>query len=159
MAMDLLLWRHAEAADGRPDLERALTPRGQEQARRMARWLARRAPPGLRVIVSPARRAQETAAALGTAFETLADIGPDAPAAALVAAAGWPDAARPVLIVGHQPTLGETAAMLLGTPGRGLPVRKGAVVWIRSPRRAVRDAARLVLVMEPAMLEGAPDRA
>ncbi|MGQ0428521.1 MAG: hypothetical protein ACT4UQ_01115, partial [Gammaproteobacteria bacterium] len=55
----------------------------------------------------------------------------------------------------HQPTLGEAAAMLLGAPGRDMPVRKGAVLWIRSPRRKVRDAARLVAVMEPAMLAGA----
>jgi phosphohistidine phosphatase len=50
-----------------------------------------------------------------------------------------------VLIVGHQPTLGETAAALLGPAGREVPVRKGAVLWISSP-------GRLVAVMEPEML-------
>ena len=37
--MDLILWRHAEAfdlAEGQTDLERALTPRGEKQAARMA---------------------------------------------------------------------------------------------------------------------------
>ena len=34
--MDLILWRHAEAEPGEPDLERALTPKGVKQARRMA---------------------------------------------------------------------------------------------------------------------------
>ncbi len=34
--MDLLLWRHAEAEDGTPDLKRKLTPRGEKQARQMA---------------------------------------------------------------------------------------------------------------------------
>jgi len=157
--MDLLLWRHAEAADGGPDLGRALTPRGREQARAMAEWLRRRLPAGSRILVSPARRAQETAAALGLPFETMPEVAPDATPQALIAAAGWPDSTQAVLVVGHQPTLGETAAMLLGASGRELRVRKGAVVWIRGPRRRVRDAARLVLVMEPAMLEGAPESA
>ena len=42
--MDLILWRHAEAfdlAEGQTDLERALTPRGEKQAARMAAWLDR----------------------------------------------------------------------------------------------------------------------
>ena len=34
--MELLLWRHAEAEDGFPDAERRLTPRGEQQAQRMA---------------------------------------------------------------------------------------------------------------------------
>ena len=36
--MDLILWRHAEAeviAPGQDDLQRALTPKGERQARRM----------------------------------------------------------------------------------------------------------------------------
>ncbi len=151
--MDLLLWRHAEAADGRPDLARALTKHGHEQARAMAKWLKKRLPEGTRVLVSPAQRAQETAAALGMPMETLDELSTDAAPAALIAAAGWPKAEHAVLIVGHQPTLGETAGVILGAKGYQLPVRKGAVIWIRSPRRAVRDSAKLVLVMEPEMLD------
>ena len=37
--MDLILWRHAEAIDGMPDLARKLTPKGAKQAREMAAWL------------------------------------------------------------------------------------------------------------------------
>jgi phosphohistidine phosphatase len=150
--MDLLLWRHAEAADGRPDLARPLTERGHEQARAMAEWLHKRLPAGMRVLSSPARRARETAEALGLPVEVLDELAPDAAPAALIAAAGWPDSGRAVLIVGHQPTLGETAAALLGSDGRELSVRKGAVLWLRSPRRKIRDAAKLVAVMEPQML-------
>ena len=35
-AMDLLLWRHAEAEDGIPDLKRKLTKRGEKQAQQMS---------------------------------------------------------------------------------------------------------------------------
>ena len=50
--MDLILWRHAEAEDvedGSEDLARALTPRGEKQAARMAAWLDRQLPEGLRI--------------------------------------------------------------------------------------------------------------
>ncbi len=147
--MELLLWRHAEAADGSPDLERPLTAHGRAQAQAMAAWLAERLPKHLRILVSPARRAQETAAALDRPFETIEALAPDAGPDSVIKAAGWPDAGTAVLIVGHQPTLGVVAAGLLGAPGREMPVRKGAVVWIRSPRRRVRDAATLVRVKEP----------
>ena len=59
--MDLILWRHAEAeeaADGGDDLERALTSRGEKQAARMAGWLDRQLPEGLRVLASPAKRTE-----------------------------------------------------------------------------------------------------
>ena len=32
--MELILWRHAEAEEGYPDLERALTEKGHEQAKK-----------------------------------------------------------------------------------------------------------------------------
>ena len=59
--MDLSLWRHAEAHEGQEgedDLLRRLTPRGEKQAARMAVWLDRNLPEGLRVLASPARRAE-----------------------------------------------------------------------------------------------------
>ena len=53
--MDLILWRHAEAHDaqeGEDDLLRTLTTRGEKQAARMAVWLDRQLPQGLRVLVA-----------------------------------------------------------------------------------------------------------
>lgn len=71
--MDLILWRHAEAfelRDGQDDRERGLTPKGERQAQRMAEWLNQRMAHSTRVIVSPARRCQQTAKALGRNFKT-----------------------------------------------------------------------------------------
>ncbi|MEZ5719744.1 MAG: histidine phosphatase family protein, partial [Burkholderiaceae bacterium] len=54
--MDLILWRHAEAEVGTEhmnDLARPLTARGEKQAARMAAWLDRQLPDGLRVLSSP----------------------------------------------------------------------------------------------------------
>lgn len=164
--MDLLLWRHAEAADGSPDLDRALTARGLDQAASMARWLTPRLPSNLRVLVSPARRAQETARALGRPFDTVDALSTGADVEALLAAAGWPDADRPVMLVGHQPTLGEVAAYLLKGDASLYPpdrkrdasplswrIGKGAIWWLRGRQRGNRDETVLLLAVEPAMID------
>lgn len=134
--MDLILWRHAEAEDGGPDRARALTERGRKQAKTLARWLAKRLPADAKILVSPAVRAQQTAAALERAFTTDRRIDVGAAASAVLAAARWSDGGGAVLVVGHQPTLGRVAALALtGTPA-DWSIRKGAVWWLK---RRVRD--------------------
>lgn len=150
--MDLILWRHAEAEDGFPDNNRKLTAKGEKQADLMADWLRERLPKETRVIVSPAKRAQQTALALKIKFETLKDIGVGASVPALLTAAGWPDAKGAVLVVGHQPVLGQTAALLLGGDEASWSVKKGAVWWLSS--RVRQDETQVVLraVMAPDLL-------
>ena len=135
--MDLLLWRHAEAEDGIPDLKRKLTARGERQAAQMAEWLKKHAPKNLCILVSPTVRCQQTAKALGLPFETNKRLGTDSNAVNLLAAAGWPDGkgAPAVLIVGHQPTLGRTAALLLSGEAAGWTIKKGAVWWFSNRMR------------------------
>jgi phosphohistidine phosphatase len=58
--MDLILWRHAEAEDGVPDTARKLTPKGEKQAQKIAKWLKERIESPVRMIVSPAVRTQQT---------------------------------------------------------------------------------------------------
>jgi phosphohistidine phosphatase len=127
--MDLLLWRHAEAEDGIPDGERALTKKGHRQAAAMAAWLSERLPKRVRILASPATRAQQTAAALAERFTTLREIGVGAAAADVVRSAGWPEAGGTVVVVGHQPTLGRVAALLATGAEAEWPIRKGAVWW------------------------------
>ena len=127
--MDLLLWRHAEAEEGPLDMQRRLTQRGEKQARQLARWLHQHMPKQLRILVSPAVRTQQTAAALDLPFETHRRLGPDAGAADLIAAAGWPDAPGATLIVGHQPALGQMAALLLSGTEADWTIKKGALWW------------------------------
>jgi len=132
--MDLILWRHAEAQllrDGQDDLERALTPKGERQAQRMADWLNQRLAHSTRILVSPAVRTQQTAKALDKSFKTLAALAPEAAAEAVLKAARWPDANEPVLVIGHQPTLGQVAALLLSGQPQAWSVKKGAVWWLR----------------------------
>ena len=147
--MDLVLWRHAEAEDAARggDLARPLTAQGRRQAERMASWLDARLPAKARVLASPALRCQETAAALGRKVATVAAIGPDAEPQALLDAAGWPAGSETVLVVGHQPTIGEAAALAMGAVGASWQVKKGAVWWLKSGGKG--GAIRLHAVQSP----------
>jgi len=149
--MELILWRHAEAEDavGGDDMGRALTKHGRKQAERVGEWLAKRLSDEWLVLSSPAKRAVQTAKGLERAFEERAALGPDAAPKAVLAEAGWPRSERPVVIVGHQPTLGEVAAALLGAE-EGLAIRKGAAWWFTAKGGSV----LLRAVVDAEVLEG-----
>jgi phosphohistidine phosphatase len=133
--MELILWRHADAEDRVPDEARALTAKGEKQARRVAAWLKKRLPKGARVLASPAKRAQQTAGALTRRFETSREVGTAAGPQAILDAAGWPDGEATVVVVGHQPTLGQAAALAVtGKPGEW-SLKKGALWWLESRGR------------------------
>ena len=144
--MDLILWRHAEAFEMREvedDMARALTPKGERQAHRMADWLAQRLAHSTRILVSPAVRCQQTAKALDRKFKTLQELAPDGNGEALLKAVRWPDASEPVLVIGHQPTLGLVASFLLADLPQPWTIKKGAVWWIRGRNRE--DTAQVIL--------------
>jgi phosphohistidine phosphatase len=148
--MDLILWRHAEALDmdeAQNDLDRALTAKGERQAQRVAAWLNRHLPATTRVLVSPARRTQQTAAALERKHKTIAALAPGGTVDGLLHAVRWPDAREPVLVIGHQPTLGVAAAYLLAGQPQPWAVRKGAVWWLRArePKHAAEGTLEVVL--------------
>jgi phosphohistidine phosphatase len=153
--MDLILWRHAEAADerdGAEDLERPLTAKGERQAQRIGDWLNRQLPASVKVLASPARRTQQTAHALDRKFKTLSALAPDAGADALLQAVRWPEAREGVLVIGHQPTLGLVAAYLLTGEPVMWPVRKGAVWWLRARERDGVQQVVLHAVMSPELI-------
>jgi len=153
--MDLILWRHAEAedeADGQHDLERALTHRGEKQAARMAAWLDRHLPEGARILCSPARRCEQTALALGRKFKIRDALAPGGTTDDLLEAAQWPHARQLVLVIGHQPTLGETAARLLRMDATSCSVRKGSAWWLRTRERDGQEQTLLWAVQSPETL-------
>lgn len=148
--MDLLLWRHAEAEDGEDDLKRRLTERGEKQARLMAAWIREHQPKDLRIIVSPAMRTQQSAEALKMPFETHRKIGPEACVSELIGASGWPHASGAVLIVGHQPSLGRMASLLLAGHESEWTIKKGALWWLsnRIRRNETQTVLRAVIPAE-----------
>jgi phosphohistidine phosphatase len=152
MTMHLILWRHAEAVDGTPDLSRRLTPKGHKQAEAMAEWLSKHLPRDTRVIASPAVRAQETVRALTKDYETIPAIAPGAQPESVLVAADWPDAKGAVLVVGHQPTLGQAAALLMGESPTPWTIRKGAIWWLSHRVRGEDTQVVLRAVMGPDLL-------
>nr|WP_315169675.1 histidine phosphatase family protein [uncultured Limnohabitans sp.] len=150
--MDLILWRHAEAHDaeaGQDDMQRALTTRGEKHAARMAVWLDRQLPDGVRIFSSPAVRAEQTVRALGRRYKVRDALSPGASADDLLETAGWPHAKYPVVLVGHQPSLGAVASRLLQMGDAPCPVRKGAVWWLRSRQRDGVDQTVIMSVTVP----------
>lgn len=155
--MDLILWRHADAevaAEGEDDLSRQLTVKGEKQAVRMANWLDRHLPEGARILVSPARRTEQTAKALNRKYKLRDELVPDSSAEEVLALIKWdpengPQGKGPILIVGHQPYLGEIAARLLGMQEHSCAIRKGAVWWLRSRVREEYSEILLLNVINP----------
>ncbi|GAB3355182.1 phosphohistidine phosphatase SixA [Giesbergeria sinuosa] len=153
--MDLILWRHAEAfdlVDGQDDLQRVLTPRGEKQAMRMAAWLHKHLPDGLRVLASPAVRTEQTVRALDRKYKLRAELLPDGSPQELLELARWPDAKGAVLVVGHQPMLGQVAAQLLGIQAGECSIRKGAVWWLRQRQKLEQTETVLLTVQSPELL-------
>lgn len=155
--MELILWRHAEAADTAPDLARELTPKGRRQARDMAAWLsgqlAARPDHAVRVIASPAARTRQTADALQRPVDIVQQIAPDADADALLAATGWPDSHGVVILVGHNPAISELAARLAGAGDASLSLGRAAAWWYASSSND--GAVTLKTAMTPALLHQA----
>ncbi len=153
--MDLILWRHAEAIEpeaGQLDLGRPLTRRGEKQASKMAAWLDRQMPDTTRVWASPARRTEQTAAALGRKFKTTQALAPQANVEQLLELAQWPLGNGCVLVIGHQPTLGQALSRVLGLSSAECAVKKGAVWWIRYREREEGAQAVVVTVQTPEFL-------
>lgn len=155
--MELILWRHADAEEGVPDLTRKLTTKGHRQARRMARWLRAQLPTQLqktvRILVSPATRTRQTADALHMTYEVREELAPGCSAQQLLAATGWPAGDGVIVLVGHNPAISDLAILLLA--GRSVPVtmRKGAAWWFSNRTRVGEAPVLLKAVMTPSMLK------
>jgi len=153
---DLIFWRHAEAEDcsnSSLDADRALTKRGGKDAAKMAKWLTKRLPVDTKVLVSPALRCQQTAAALvemnhiaATTLELLSVN--SSPQQIMHELSKYADN-NALLVVGHQPNLGFVIAKCLGLPDNVVSVKKGAVWWLRQTTFNCTPQYRIHAVMLP----------
>jgi phosphohistidine phosphatase len=151
--MDLILWRHADAGElleDQTDADRPLTKKGERQARQMGTWLQQHLPETSKILVSPTTRTRQTADALERRFRIVPALDPDGTVDGLLHCIRWPDAKEPVVVVGHQRTLGLTAAYLLAGVLQPWPIRKGALWWLRRRQRsgAVQVVLHTVLSVE-----------
>jgi phosphohistidine phosphatase len=147
MRMQLILWRHADAEDGAPDLERRLTAKGHEDAAAVARWMLARLPPDFELVASPAVRAQQTAAAMQRTMRTDKRLAPGASVDAILAAAGWPSSSATVVVVGHQPDFGCAVAFVLSGKAVEWAIPKAGLWWLSNDKGLTVSA-----VMSPDLL-------
>jgi phosphohistidine phosphatase len=141
MSFIVYLVRHGiaeESSSTGKDADRRLTEPGLRKMRRAALGLKRLGVAPDTILSSPLRRAQETAAALSsvllpeTAIEILPPLAPGHTPAEVVRALGARHGLRRLMLVGHQPDLGELASHLLTGSSSlvPLPFKKGAVAAI-----------------------------
>lgn len=155
MSHRLVLVRHAQAADTHPrgDHERELTAQGVADATELGRWLAGRQLAPDHVVVSTARRAQQTLEALREGLgqsplladrvwseRRVYDGGTDG---VLAAVQEVPEETGVLWVVGHEPVMSSTAYDLADparTPdrlrralGRGFPTATAAVLDLPVP--------------------------
>jgi len=153
--MDLIFWRHAEtteAEDGQADSERSLTARGERQAARMAHWLERQLPESTKVLCCPSVRAEQTVIPLGRKYKLREELSPNASIDDVLTLAQWPLNKHSVLLVTHQPLIGEIISQLMQIQLQELVVRKGSVWWLRSRFKDEKPQTMLVTVQTPELL-------
>lgn len=137
--INLFLWRHAEAEDTWPDLDRALTTKGQRDAARVAKAIAKQLDENSSIVASPAVRTRETAqplvkrAAIGVEIDSR--LAPGATLGEVLAAleaaiASCNGDACTLVMVGHQPWVGQVARRLLTNGNGDWSVKKASAWWL-----------------------------
>ncbi len=161
MAIVLDLLRHGQAlpAGAAGDRQRALSPAGVRGLASLATHLADEAWRPDRAFSSPYARAQQSAgivaraAAPPVAVEILGALEPERePPEVLDALTGQGVTAGHILVVGHQPLLGQLAGYLTGVE-QGLS--PGMLVRIHCPRGMGPGSGRILLTLAPEDLEPA----
>jgi len=148
MAQQLWFLRHGEAEPhgARPDPERRLTPRGEEQSRAAGRALAALGLNFQLVVTSPRVRALDTARlaceALGVepVVDEALSSGFDVDAALELAYAAGED--KRVLFVGHNPDFVEIVGDLTGAE---IELKKGGIAAVRRHGRR----GELIVLLRP----------
>lgn len=118
---------------GQSDIDRKLTTKGHKQAKQMAVWLKKYLPKQTFVMSSPALRARETVTYWGGDWHEDSRLSPERavdPILQLMTQSPY----ESLMLVGHQPWIGELAAYHLGMEDAQLSIKKGAVWWLRLPK-------------------------
>jgi phosphohistidine phosphatase len=144
----LLLVRHAQAAGGGVDADRALTEQGRGDAAAVGRWLVGTGLLPDRALVSPARRAAQTWELAATGVRPVVEPRLYANDVDLLIAVvrETPGEVATLAVVGHNPSVGELAQLLddaAGDPAardgvaRGFPAGAVAVFEAAGPFAAL----------------------
>jgi phosphohistidine phosphatase len=162
--MDVILIRHAKAgsrdANSWPDDDqRPLTPDGQVEHRAVMRAAKKMGVKFDFLVTSPLKRARETAEIIAGVYrwpeepQVAAELGHDFSVAAVVKLlAKFPPSTR-VALVGHEPDFTELATALIGgSSGLGLQLKKSGIAAVRFEGAAETGAGTLLYLLKPSQL-------
>jgi phosphohistidine phosphatase len=163
--MDVVIVRHGPAADKDParwpdDRRRPLTAGGIRATRRAAKGLAKLRPVVDKIVSSPATRAYATAVILqkvlqvDSDIETWEELEPDSTPGAILDRLQRLSRRRGVVLVGHEPTLGEFLG--LSVTGESVPITrfsKAGAAQVRFPREARAGAGEIGWVLTRKQLQ------
>ena len=158
---NIIIWRHAEAhpaevSMGTDDMARSLTPKGKQQAKRMADWLDKRLPNDFLLVTSPALRAYQTAQALKSGIRVDEALKPTANLQDILNAlhklGDLQHTSKNLLLVGHQPWLWQLIAHLTGFSVNDINIKKGAVWWLRQSSEKSFADYNIIAVQSPSLL-------
>jgi phosphohistidine phosphatase len=159
--MNVILFRHGPAGDPDPsqwpsDVDRPLTPQGIEKTRAAARGLKRIAPDVASILTSPYVRALGTARILGetlgvTTVETLDALASGRAARGVLEALAHLKPGLTIVLVGHEPDLGNLAATLVGS-SRPLPLKKAGACAIEHTGPVRAGGGHLLWYLPPRIL-------
>jgi phosphohistidine phosphatase len=162
--MRVILFRHGPAGRRDPnrwpdDGERPVTRRGLQRSARAAAGLRRFLGRAGRVASSPLLRARQTAELLGKAVapevpvEILEALAPDAPHREALRWLRGLESGATVVLVGHEPHLGNLAGVLLfGAPATSLALKKAGAVVIDFVGKVEPGTGRLYAFLPPRVL-------
>lgn len=171
---NIIVWRHAEAEVANLDLDendevRQLTHKGHTHAKHMARWLKKHLPDETILICSPALRALQTAEVLDYKIQLQDGLKPSASLADVLSVLGKAQdqlnqhspkkPQKNILIVGHQPWLGQLVSYLINHDANSadsLSIKKGAAWWLRlnsaEPTTVSHQQYKLFTIQTPSLL-------
>lgn len=162
--MDLFIMRHgiavAESSEGGfSDGERPLSPKGLKRTRQIAGGLLALKLSFDRILTSPLVRARETAQIVAEVLnmegrvEEASELAPDGSVQTLISRLAELREEKNILLVGHQPLLGEIASFLLSR-GKGikLRLRKGGLCCLEVDDLGSNASAILHWVLTPKQL-------
>jgi phosphohistidine phosphatase len=165
----IILWRHADAApadieQGEDDMQRQLTTKGLIQAKKMATWLNQQLSEPSILVCSPAARAIQTAEALkqkvveeyalrpSTNLQEVLKLLASLEAKNTTQMEAETKPKKSLIIVGHQPWLGQLVTHLTGYSGAEISIKKGAIWWLRLSLNAPHKY-KVFTVQTPALLK------
>ena len=164
--MNLYLLRHGiAAANDDPafpfDAERPLTKKGIKRMRKAARGISRLAITFDAILTSPLVRARQTAEIVATALaaesclDELLELAPGSSPDQLLSAFNGLKEHEHVMLVGHEPLLGEFAGFLLSTNNvadLAIPLKKGGICCVEVDFPATGKPGHLHWLLTPKQL-------